>query len=446
MMFNSLSKTFDQLKWNAANLWKYVLEQNKSVEFIKNAKFTFGTRIFAAVCGMIATVVTARALGPEGRGGYSVALTLSMLGAYISLLGLNASNTHFAAKRNGFIPYYVSNNLLFSFIIGLLTILLIMIIQFFFPEFILIDNKILLTLSLLWIPLNLVNILSQSLFLGIGNVRKFNIIELIAPAIGMLGIVTLFFLRIINVEVFFFCALLGQMFAAVLGLYYLKPFIKSFLGGLSLKLLKENLLYGLKVLYFPSVFFFMLSGADLLILKYFLGEEQAGYYSVATALSSLLLLLPGAIGTLLFAKLSQTPEEHLKIAYTTKVVKWLAVLMSITLFLSFLLAKFLIVGIFGEVYQPSVSVFIGLIPAIFFAAISITYLNYFSAEGRWIINTCATAFAALMNIILNFKVIPLLGIMGAAYVASLSQAMLLIILILYNFFRRGSYIKHVFIK
>jgi O-antigen/teichoic acid export membrane protein len=435
-MFKNILHSCANLKEQAIHFGQYIFEQNKSVEFIKNVKITFFIRALMVVCNATAVVVTARALGPAGRGEFSVAMTLSAIGVYISLMGLNAANTHFVAQRKSLIHHYIANNLFFSVGAGLLTVSGIIAARFFFPAWILIENKALFFLALLWIPFNLLNILSQSLLLGIGSVRKFNVIEFIAPVIALLGIVTLFLFNIISVEFFFFFVLVGQAASAFWALYYLKPFTQDFFSSVSLKLLKESLWYSVRILYFPSIFFYLLSSVDLLMLKYFLGEEQAGYYSVATAMASLLLLLPGSIGTLLFARLSQIPQTHLRKVYTIKVVKWLAALMLIILSVAFFLVKFLVLYIFGDVYQPAIQVFIGLMPSIFFASVAIVCLNYFSAAGLGWINFYSTAAALVVNIFLNCSLIPLLGIIGAAYAASFSQALLLMILIGYILMKR----------
>ena len=54
---------------------------------------TFSTRILLIVVSLITSVFVARALGPEGRGLYAIALTVSMLGIQFSNLGLHSSNT-----------------------------------------------------------------------------------------------------------------------------------------------------------------------------------------------------------------------------------------------------------------------------------------------------------------------------------------------------------------
>ncbi len=431
------------------NFGNYILDQTRSVEFIKNVRSTFGTRILVAFCSATVGVLVARFLGPAGKGQYSVAITLGMMGVYLSLLGLNASNTHFVAKRRDLLPHLISNNILFSLIVGVLSLMAIGLVRHFFPKLILIDSPLLWAFSVLWIPLSLANILFQSLLIGIENIRKFNTVELLTAAAGPLGIGIMIPCNRISVENFFFCSLIGQILGLALGVYYVKPFIKNLVANLSWKLLKETLWHGLRVLYLTSIFFFLLLSVDLLIIKYYLGEKQAGYYSVAMALANLLLLLPGVIGTLLFAKLSAIPEAEMRWHYTLKVIKWSVAMMLVLLIIFVFLAKPLILLFFGQAFHPSIIVFVWLTPAIFFASIAIIYLNYFSAEGMWMISTFSTAATSAINIILNLKMIPLVGILGASYAANISHGILMMILILYIFSRKqrignkgDTFIKH----
>src|SRR3989442_8842856 len=72
---------------------------------------TFATRVFLIGAGVVASVMVARALGPEGRGLYAVAGALAGVGVQFGNLGLHSANTYFAARDRGLLPRLAGNSL-----------------------------------------------------------------------------------------------------------------------------------------------------------------------------------------------------------------------------------------------------------------------------------------------------------------------------------------------
>src|SRR6266478_5082557 len=65
---------------------------------IKNALMTVGVRVTLIVAGLATTIITARWLGPAGRGDYFFVVALSAIAGQVVHLGLHASNAFYVAK------------------------------------------------------------------------------------------------------------------------------------------------------------------------------------------------------------------------------------------------------------------------------------------------------------------------------------------------------------
>jgi O-antigen/teichoic acid export membrane protein len=68
------------------------------LKFIRDILITFSTQIIAVIFGIAVTIVTARVLGPEGKGAYSLILLVPTLLALLGNLGIGFANVYFGGK------------------------------------------------------------------------------------------------------------------------------------------------------------------------------------------------------------------------------------------------------------------------------------------------------------------------------------------------------------
>lgn len=415
-----------------------VRESVRRFDFIHHVGMTFATRVFVLGINMVSLIFIARTLGPAGRGNYAVAITLATMGVYLGLLGLNAANTYHVAQKKELVPQLLVNNLAYGFVMGFVLIVFIFFLKSFSAVFSFIESPFLFLSIISWMPIGLMVILNQSLFLGIGDIKAFNKVELITPLTGLFFMLVYSRVYQVSVDLVFLATLLGQGTGFLLTLFYLKPYLKA-VPSPSWAILRVYLGYGFKKLYIPSIFVYLLFNVDLLLVKYFLGAEQAGYYSIATVMVGFLLMLPSVTGTLLFAKLPKMEISKERWFYALKVLKWLSIIITIFIMVGIVLVRPFIIIFLGETFKPAISAFIYLTPIVFFYALAFIYLNYFSALALSGINIVATGVVALLNILLNIKMIPILGIMGASLSAVLSHGLLLGIVVVYKHFMREEY-------
>jgi O-antigen/teichoic acid export membrane protein len=406
-----------------------------SSDFIRKVGETFVTRVLLIGIGLVTSVIVARILGPEGRGFYAVAITIGAIGVQFGNLGLHTSNTYYVAGDRGLLPALAANTIIVSFAVGGVGTVLIWMIFQLWPQMAPVRG-LLLILSLLWIPFGLAYMLLQNLLIGIQDVRTYNKIELLTKALGLGLIGVLIITGAVGVETLFLVALIVLIIGFFWALLRLRTHIFT-LPLPSLTLFKETIRYGSKA-YLAAFFAFLVLRVNLLMVKYILGAEEAGYYSIAATMADTVYMLPVVIGTILFPKLSAMTHDQEKWAFTRKMAVSVGVVTVVLATFAGLLAGPVVRILFGELFVPAVPAFIWLLPGIVLLSINTCYMNYFASIGMPLITVVSPGLAAIVNIAVNLKLIPWWGIVGASITSVLSYGLMLVASIIYvSYFREN---------
>ncbi len=152
--------------------------------------FTRGARLLAS---LVASIITARALGPEGRGEYFLVITISALILQFANLGLASSNTYLVARNPSLLPSLLGNSVVVSFVVGGLAAVGVAVwlaVTSVFP----IDPLTLAPIIVL-APVTLFYLLGSNLLVGIGRLTAYNLIEggstvFVAMCIGVAAVAT----------------------------------------------------------------------------------------------------------------------------------------------------------------------------------------------------------------------------------------------------------------
>lgn len=415
------------LKMRAINC-KELYHQASGSDFIHKVAQTFGTRVLTSFIGLVTSVMISRALGPEGRGSYSIAVTIGAIAVQLCNLGLHASNTYHLTKERFLLPVLLSNSLVVGFGFGGMVAFASWLVFSLKPDWAPVSG-VLLNLALVGIPLSLVYLLIQNLLIGIQEISIYNQIELVTKLGGMVLIGFVLLIHYVSVQLLFSISIVTTGVAIIYSVVKLKPYINQTLIP-SWKFFKKGLLYGFKA-YLAALFSFLVLRIDLFLITYVLGKEQAGYYSVAVNLTDIIYLLPVVISTILFPKLSAIVDNTEKWLYTKKVA-WaiVAIMVCITSF-SGIFSGFFVRLLFGDAFLPATDAFNWLLPSIVLLSANTVFMNYFASIGMPWITVYSPGIAMLMNILINLILIPTFGIVGASMSSIITYGMMLIISVIY---------------
>jgi len=397
-------------------------------DFILKIVETVTTRVVLIGIGLITSVIVTRILGPTGRGLYAIAIAVGALGVQFGNLGLHASNTYSVAGKPELLPKLVSNSLSVSFFFGGLGCAALWGILLLWPGLVQIQG-LLLTLSLACIPFGLAYLLLQNLLIGIQDIRSYNMIELGQRVLSLLMVGAVILLHIVNVEAIYLTGLITLIASLLWTLRRLRIRLLPFPSP-SVSLFKENLRYGMKA-YVAALFAFLVLRADLLIIQYMRGAEQAGFYSIAVAVADLVYLLPVIVGTILFPRLSAMSSDQDRWRFARVVARWVGLMMLVIAGVVALVAEPLVGLLYGRSFLPAVPALIWLMPGIVMLSINTIYMNYFASTGMPLITVYSPAAAAVLNIVLNIELIPEYGIVGASIASTVAYGMMFAISVAY---------------
>jgi O-antigen/teichoic acid export membrane protein len=405
--------------WNALHT---LLRQLTDSDFVRKVAETYVTQIVLIGLGLVTNVAVARALGPQGRGLYAVAMTVGVTGVQLTNLGLHASNTYYLARNRLLLPILVGNSFAISFGLGGGIAATMGAVFHCEPELAPVRGP-LLVLGLLWIPFGLAFLLMENLLLGLQQVRSFNKVELLNRFVSLCLVA-----GIIVVGKTSPASVLSAMLLAVcfsLGwTYSVLNRLASFRPRPSFKVLRSHVQLGIKA-YLIALFGFLLLRIDLLMVKYLLGAEQAGYYSIASTMGDYVLMLPSVIGLILFPRLSAIAETGEKLRQVRKVASGTALALLPVLGVAAVGAAPIVRMLFGKEFLPAVGPFLWLLPGIFAMGVEITMVQFLNSIGYPTILVWVWFASTLLNIALNFWAIPHYGIGGASLVSSISYSLVL---------------------
>jgi O-antigen/teichoic acid export membrane protein len=206
-------------------------------------------------------------------------------------------------------------------------------------------------------------------------------------------------------------------------------------------LFKRMIGYGLKF-HVCTFGWVIILRADLLFVNHFRNATEAGVYAVATQMSTLLLLLPAIIATLLFPRVAA--DQEATGSFTMRVTRHTVFIMFFVCALAVPLA-FLLPVIYGAAFRDSTLQLLILIPGVYLIGIESVLVQHFSGRGLPIAIPIFWVITVILNIGFNFLIVPRWGATGAAIVATSTYALLFALVAIYFRMQTGNNLSTTFI-
>jgi O-antigen/teichoic acid export membrane protein len=395
----------------------------------KSGLITFLTQVSVFIFGFATSIILARALGPEDRGIYALIILIPAVMGMLGTLGIEIANVYFSANKKYKLSDIISNSLVSSIGLGLVIILLFWVASTTntFQEFLIANN---ITFLYLWlavftVPIVLLSGFFNRILLGREQIVKFNTVA-ISKSIFQLGLVFVF---LIVLDQGVFGAVLAYIVTTVCVALLVTLFIKKLNRinfSINFGLLKESLRYGGKG-YLGNVAQFLNYRLDMLLVAYFLNVTAVGHYTIAVGMAERLWMIPGSIGTVLFPKVSAIGDTQAN-QLTSKVSRHTLFIVFILSIVLLVLAKPLILILFGISFLPSVEPLMILLPGIVALSFAKVLTSDLAGRGRPEFGTYASIVSLAANIPLNLYFIPKWGISGAAFASSIAYILATLII------------------
>ena len=218
----------------------------------------------------------------------------------------------------------------------------------------------------------------------------------------------------------------SQMVRTLVSYFYSRKFVRPCFEidfGLMKHLLKEALPIALY-----SVIYIIYFRIDVVMLSMMQGDAPVGIYSAAYKLSEPLSLIPYALAVSLFPIMSasfKSSEERLIKSYGLSIRYLLIISLPIAIGTT-LIADKIIFLIYGAEFAGSVTALQILIWALVFTSVNSVLLNLLVSIDKQKLNALSIGVCAIVNVILNFILIPILSYNGAAIATVATNAVLFI--------------------
>lgn len=391
----------------------------------KNTAWLFGGEIMSRLLKMFLVIYAARVLGVNEWGIFSYALSLGGLLYIFSDFGLEHVITRELAKNSEKKLEYLSTAFVIRFSLLILSLIIILAIAPYISSIADIRSILL--------PIALVLAFDSLRNLGLAISRALEKMEIEAYmktitslVISVLGLAFLFF----NPSIYHLASayLIGSSLGLILTFFALRSYFIQIPQFFSRKAIVPLLKIS-----WPFFLFWITSSimyyTDVIILGWMKTPTELGLYSSAQRLIQFLMMVPSLIGlaTLpLFSKLVLEDINNLRqvLRKTISIVMFFAVPISLS---GLILAKDLIIMIFGEAYIGSTQAFQIFLIHIIISFPLLIVNNYIFVQDKQKRFVVYNIGAALLNVILNLLLIPQFGIYGASFASVFSGIILGII-------------------
>lgn len=386
-----------------------------SRSFFNDGLSVFITKIAVIGLSVLSVVIQARALGPDARGLLAMLLIYPQLLTSIAEGGMRQATVYYVGRQiipdarvfGASILYTLGSCAIFSSLI-----------------FYLLNSSeedytlIMMVAASAMLPVTLFMNAIRGVFLGKQHIRQFNTSQWLQKLImvGLLGV--LYLLDRLTVEATIVCILLGLMIGFLPALYH---FFKTIYTAVEYdlptlwRMIRKGAVYAAALFLIEANY-----KIDVLLLSWLSTKEEVGLYSVAVQVGELLWQLPAAIGIVVFSRSANDRESAVwqaELARSIRVSLWVTLAGGCVLFI---IAPVLFDLFFGEEFKRGVSMTLWLLPGLIVMVIFKLLNMDLAGKGRPWIALYIMAPALVLNVGLNYLLIPKWGGDGAAIASSIS--------------------------
>lgn len=413
------------------------------MKFLKSTIITFFSNIFIFSISILATVITSRMLGPAGKGVLSVANNLISVSLIVLGFGIASSNVFYVGKERKDVDSIIGVNLIIAcFTVAVVTILYFINLKanitFLFKG---LSNSTILIVLLIVPFMNLKTSLINIL-LGLQEIVSYNKINIFDNVLSL--ILMIVFIFTFGSAYSVLISMLISVLTILLILVYILFYKRNCKINFKKILMKDMLKYGIKAQTGNAVQFLNYR-LDIFIINYLLNLKQVGIYSNAVALGETMWKVSGSVSTMMLPMTTNSKNKIEMKHFVNKVTRMTLTLIIICSVLLVAVSKPIILLLLGKEYIGSVNALLLLIPGISIFSVCNILSSYIAGIGLVEKNIIASSVSCIITIILDFTLIPLLGINGASIATSISYITATMITVFFYIKITGSTIKEMFI-
>jgi O-antigen/teichoic acid export membrane protein len=369
----------------------------------------------------IASILIARGLGVTARGRWAVISSLAVVVATIAATGLPAASAYAAARlrgadREGLVRSALTATAASAALAAVAYLVAAVIVR---PP----ASSTAVALGCA-IPLaSVAYAVTHQLTLTIASMRWFALAQVVGAAISLIAVVALDVAGVLTVLSVVAVSAGGAAVGTAICLQALRrhrafgpdrPLVAPVIAAQTLRPYVAYAMVTFAVLSLTTI----VQRVDVLLVNGFKGPHAAGLYAVAEQLTDLMLVVPAALGLVMFRRGARSVPNHY--ADAVSVLRWMGIFAIVAAVFALAIAGWIIPFVLGSHYRGSVDPLRLLLLGTVAFSLQSVLSQYLAGRGRPRIVLIAWGIGAVVGVAADLVVIPRYGIDGAAVVSSFS--------------------------
>lgn len=365
-----------------------------------------------AQMGML--VITARVLGPTGRGEYAAAVTWATTLFTVGCLSLGQVALHRAAERDDqrWLGPTLGSLAVIAFAVTVLTWAGAAIAYLLSDGAIFGDlPRALLVLGLASVPFLIWEQYGSSLLMAVGRLPIYNRAQVMGRTVGLVLVAVLLVGAGLDVKAALVAYVVGQGIVAFWGT---RPLMTMAIEPIRPSLTEIwSLLRGGAKLHLNAIGTLLFNGVSVLIVQYYRGAEETGYFQTAVQLLSGVLLIPTAAAMVLYGEVARDGPDEAWPRHR-RIMLLLVAGMALAAAVGALIAPWIIPLVLGEAFRPAVPVFQLLTLALVGQTLSVVMAPQWIGRGLFLQVSAASLATGVVSALACLWLVPRHGMVGAA--------------------------------
>jgi len=189
----------------------------------------------------------------------------------------------------------------------------------------------------------------------------------------------------------------------------------------------ELLKFGMKG-QFANIFNVMNYKLDIFIVAYFLSTDRLGIYAIAVSLTNILNFIPLSLINVLMPKAANDMQIKKYLPQVIRIVVFIMITISITLIF---FGKMIITYLYSTTFLDAYILLIILLPGSIFLGINHMITSSLTGKGIPSVQSISAGIGVIITVLLDFILIPKIGILGASIATSTSYISMAVVSIFF---------------